>query len=134
MDVRKTVWKETAVIAAGEAVCIAVMFGIFALLGQFDGRVLFGGALGGVTAVANFLLMAIGVNLAADKAQAQNVKGGKALLQGSFLLRYALMFLVLFAGLKSGRCNLIALVLPVIFVRPILTVGEFFRKKGEVNS
>mgnify|MGYP006967287329 CR=1 FL=1 len=30
----------------------------------------------------------------------------------------------------SGFFDVIALVLPLIFVRPILTIAEFFRKKG----
>ncbi len=134
MDSRKIIWKETGVVAVGLLLCIAAMFGIFALLGKFDRTVIFGGLLGGGMALLNFLFMAIGTSLAADKAERQNVKGGKALLQGSFLLRYGLMFVVLFAGAKSGMCNLIALVLPMVFVRPILTVGEFFRKKGEPDT
>lgn len=131
MDSRKYVLKETAIVAAGQLVCIAAMFGIFALLHAFDRTVLLGGALGGLVAVLNFLFMAIGATLAADKAEAQNVKGGKALLQSSFFLRYLLMILVLFAGAKSGYCNVVALVVPLLFTRPILTLGEFFRKSGD---
>lgn len=129
MDSRKIVFRETGIVLLGEALCVAVMFGVYALLGRLDGRVLLGGAIGGTLAVANFLFMSIGVSLAADRAQQQNVKGGKGLLQMSFLLRYALLFLGLFAGAKSGKCDVIALVLPLVFVRPILTLGEFFRKK-----
>lgn len=134
MDPRKIVYKETLVIALGEALCIAAMLGIFALLGKLDSTVWLGGLVGGLLAVGNFLFMAIGTSLAADKAQAQNVKGGKAVLQFSFLIRYAVMFAVLFAGAKSGYCNLIALLLPLVFVRPILTFGEFFRKKEGLQS
>ena len=130
MEPRKLVLRETAVVAAGQVVCVAAMFGIFALLGKLDGSVLLGGALGGLMACLNFLFMAIGVNLAADRAERENVKGGKALLQSSFFLRYLLLFIVLFAGAKSGKCNVISLVLPLVFVRPTLTVAEFFRKSG----
>lgn len=133
MDSRKTVFQQTAVVAIGEGICIAVMFGVFALLGRLDSKVLLGGFLGGLLAIANFFAMAVGVSLAADKAEQQNVKGGKALLQSSFLLRYGLLFLLLFAGAKSGVCNLVALLLPLVFIRPVLTFGEFFRKKGEDN-
>ena len=62
------------------------------------------------------------------------VPGGKAVIQGSFMLRYLFLIVVLFAGAKSGFCNVIALVLPLVFTRPILTVGEFFRKSGENKS
>jgi len=134
MDSRKLVLQETAIITVGQVLCVAAMFGIFALLGKFDQTVLWGGILGGVLAILNFFFMAIGANLAADKAEADNVKGGKAVIQGSFMLRYLLLIVVLFAGAKSGFCNVIALVLPLVFTRPILTVGEFFRKSGENKS
>lgn len=131
MESRKYILKETAVVALGQLICVSVMFGIFALFRRFDSTVLWGGLLGGVVATANFLFMAIGASLAADRAEAQNVKGGKALLRNSVLLRFVVMFVILAAGAKSGLCNLIALVLPLVFTRPILTVGEFFRKSGE---
>lgn len=134
MDSKKIVFRETGIVLLGQVLCIAVMYGVYALIGRLDGSVLLGGVLGGVLAVANFLFMSIGVSLAADRAQQQNVKGGKGLLQVSFLLRYGLLFLALIAGAKSGRCSLIALVLPLVFVRPILTVSEFFRKKEGSGS
>lgn len=131
MESRKIVFTETRAVAIGEILCIGAMFGIYALLGLFDKAVLLGGILGGVLAVGNFLFMAIGASLAADKAQQQDVKGGKSLLQMSQLVRYLVLALCLFAGAKSGLCDLIALALPLVFVRPILTFGAFFRKSGE---
>lgn len=131
MDSRKMVLVETGIVAIGEVICSAAMIGVFALLGYYDTAVLFGGILGGLMAVLNFFFMAVGVNLAADKAADQNVKGGKALLQGSMLLRYLVLFVVLFAGAKSGLCNPIASVIPLVFVRPVLALREFFRKPGD---
>ena len=80
MESRKIVFKETAVVLIGQVLCVAVMFGVYALLGRFGSKVLLGGIVGGVLAVANFFFMAIGASLAADKAQQDNVKGGKALM------------------------------------------------------
>lgn len=134
MDSRKIVFHETAVVAVGELICVALMLGVFALLGQFDGTVLLGGLVGGVLAVANFLFMAIGAMLAADRAQEQNVKGGKSTIQRSYILRLVLLFVLLFAFAKSGLCNVFALVIPLFFVRITITLAEFFRKKGEANS
>ena len=131
MDSRKFVFQETAIVAIGQIIGIAAMFGIFALLSRFDTTVLLGGIVGGVLSVLNFLFMAIGASLAADKAQAQDVKGGKSLLQTSMMLRYVVLFIILFACAKSGLFNVIALVVPLIFVRPTITVAEFFRKKEE---
>lgn len=134
MDSRKFVLKETAIIALGQAICVAAMIGIFALLGHFDRTVLIGGIAGGLLATLNFFFMAVGASIAADKAQEQNVKGGQATIQMSYLVRLVVLFIVLFALVKSGYCNVIAAVLPLVFTRPILTIGEFFRKSGEVKA
>lgn len=129
MDVRKELLRQTGVVALGEALGVAAMMGIFALLGKFDMSVLWGGIVGGLVAIANFFIMAIGVNIAADKAQNQDVKGGQAAIKGSYALRMLVMAVVLFAFAKSGICNVIALVVPLVFVRFTLTLWEFFRRK-----
>ncbi len=131
MDSRKIVYRETGIVALGVAVCVAVMLGVYALLHMLDSTVLLGGVFGGILAIANFFFMAVGTSLAADKAEAQDVKGGKALLQMSMLIRYAVLFVLLFACAKSGLCAPIPLVLPLVFVRPVLSFGEFFRRKGD---
>ncbi len=129
MDMRKYVLRQTGVVGLGETLGVAAMIGIFALLGSFDSSVLLGGIVGGAVAVANFLAMAIGVNIAADKAEQQDVKGGQAAIKGSYMLRMIGMAVVLFAFARSGLCNVIALVVPLLFVRITLTVQEFFRRK-----
>lgn len=134
MDSKKIVFRETGVIALGELIGVAAMVGIFALLGKFDSTVLLGGIVGGVAAILNFFFMAIGASLAADKAEAQDVNGGKATVKASYLLRTLVLFVVLFAFARSGLCNVVALVLPLVFVRPTLTVAEFFRKSGESKT
>ena len=130
MDSRKMVLTQTGIVVLGQVVGIAVMVGIFALLGQFNYTVLLGAMAGGIVATGNFLFMAIGLSLAADKAQAQDAKGGKAMVKSSYAVRTLVMFVVLFACAKSGHFNVIALAVPLLFVRPTLTVAEFFGKKG----
>lgn len=134
MDSRKFVITETAIIFAGELICSAAMVGIFALLDSFDRTVLLGAVVGALAATLNFLFMAIVASLAADKAQQQNIKGGQAMIQSSYFLRMIVLFVVFFAFAKSGLCNVIAMVVPLVFVRPILTIVEFFRKSGETNT
>lgn len=134
MDSRRIVLRETVIVAIGQVVCVVAMCGVFALLGKFDQTVLWGGTLGGILAILNFFFMAIGASLAADKAEAQNVKGGKAMIQSSFMVRYLVLIVVLYAAAKSGLCNVVALVLPLVFTRPIISVSEFFRKSGENKS
>ena len=130
MDSRKLVLKQTGAIAIGQVVCVAAMVGIFALLGQFDMAVLWGGVVGGGLAVLNFLTMAVGAMIAADKATQQDVKGGQATVRMSMILRLAVIAIVLIAFAKSGLCNVLAMVLPLAFTRPILMFTEFFGKAG----
>lgn len=131
MESRKLVFRETLIVLIGEAIGVALMCGVFALLHRFDISVLLGGIVGGLVAVINFFAMAVVATLAADRAQQQDVEGGKKLIKSSYPIRLLLLAVVLFACGKSGVFNVIALVLPVIFVRPTLTIAEFFRKKGE---
>ena len=131
MDSRKYVFKETLTVAIGEAICVAAMLGVFALLGKFDRTVLLGGIAGSLVAVANFFFMAVGTALAADKAENQDVKGGQAIISSSYTIRLIVMAVVLFAVVKSGLGNVFATVIPLAFVRPVLTLGEFFRKSGD---
>ena len=130
LESRKIVLRETAIVAMGEAICCAVMVGVFALLGQFEMDVLWGALAGFILTVANFFVMAVGTSLAADKAENQDVNGGKNLIRSSMALRYIVLAVLLFALVKSGIFNVYALVLPLAFVRPVLMFGEFFRKKG----
>ncbi len=134
MDSRKIVFKETSVVAIGQAICCAAMVGIFALLDKYNASVLIGAIAGCVIATLNFFFMAVAVSLAADKAEAQNVKGGEALVRISYFVRMIVLFVVLYALVKSGVCNVITAVLPLVFTRPILTIGEFFRKSGEAKA
>ena len=130
MDSRKVVFLETAVVAIGELICTGVMIGVFALLNRFDWSVIWGGLIGAVLACLNFCVMAIVASLAADKAVQQDVEGGKKLMKSAFPARLLILAVLLIAFAKSGFCNVIALVFPLLFVRPILTIAEFFRKKG----
>jgi surface polysaccharide O-acyltransferase-like enzyme len=128
---KKELWRQLGIVGLCHILGVAVMIGIFALLGHFDYTVALGGLVGGLVSFLNFFFMVIGLSAAADRAQNQDANGGKGLVKGSYFIRIAVMFLVLFACAKSGHCNVIALVVPLLFVRPALMVAEFFGKKGE---
>ncbi len=127
---RKFVLKESLLVLVGVLIASAVMCGVFALLGKFDLSVVWGGLVGTVLAAGNFFFMAVSATVAADKAEADNVQAGKALMKSSYFIRLLVLALALFVCAKSGVFNLIALVLPLIFVRPVLSLAEFFRKAG----
>ena len=130
MDSRKIVFQETSVIAIGEAICVPLMLLAFFLCGKFDRTVVFGGIAGALIAVANFFFMAMSTSLAADKALQEDVKGGQATMQFSYIFRLIFMFGALAVCAKSGVMDLLALVIPVLLVRPIIMFAEFFRRKG----
>lgn len=131
MDTRKYILKETIIILAGQALCVGVMYGFFALLHAFDKSVLLGGIAGGLLATLNFFAMSMAAMIASDKALNQDVKGGETTLKISQTGRLIAMAVVLIVFAKSGYFHVIAMVLPLVFTRPILTVREFFRKSGE---
>lgn len=130
MDSRKIVFKETTIVAVGELICTGVMIGVFALVGHFDITVVLGGAAGALLSVLNFFFMAVVASLAADKAEQQDVEGGQKLIKTSYPIRILVLAVILIACAKSGLFHVLALVLPLIFVRPVLIIAEFFRKKG----
>ncbi len=129
MDSRKYVLRQTLILAIGEAVCVGIMLGIFALLKALDTAVLLGALVGGLVTVGNYFFMALCATLAADMAQKQDVAGGKKLISTSRTLRFLVMLLVLALCGISKVFNIIALVLPLAFQTPILLVTEFFKKK-----
>lgn len=128
MDSRKKILKDTAVIALGEALCSAVMVGIFAALGYFSITVLVSALAGCFVITLNYLFMAITVSLAADRAAQGDVEQGKKMISLSSTVRLVCMGIVLLVALKLGA-NAIALLLPLVFLRPILMLVEFFGKK-----
>jgi len=131
MDSRKELLRQTLTVAVGVALCAAAMVGVFALLGYFDMTVVWGAAAGSLIAIANFFVMGMTTTLAAEKAVNQDVKGGQAMISLSYMGRMALMLVALIVCGKSGLFNVIALAIPLVFVRPVLTVAEFFQKKGD---
>ena len=129
-DSRKLVFKETAFIAIGELICVALMCGVYALLGKFSIRVVLGGLVGLLVATGNFFALAVVATLASDKAEAGDPASGQKLMRSSYPIRLLVMAGVLILCAKSGFFDVIALVVPLLFIRPILTIAEFFRKKG----
>jgi len=130
MNSKNTAFRDTGIVAVGQVLCTAAMIAVFAALDKFSISVLLGGIAGAAVATANFFIMSFAANLAADKAEAQDVAGGQKLIQLSYMGRMLGMFLVLILLAKSGRFHPLALVLPLAFTRPILTIAEIFKKKG----
>lgn len=112
-------------IIIGEAVVLIIMFLVFVLLGRFDSTVLLGGLLGAVCNILYFFLMCLGLN--GVIAEEDNDKQKKK-LSLSYHVRLLLLAVLLAVGLKLDYFNNIALIIPVLMTRPIITVAEIFGK------
>lgn len=131
-DSGKQVLRETLAVALGLAVCTAAMVGVFALLGRYDRTVLIGAVAGWLLAAGNFFFMDLSATMVTERAGTQSAQKGKLTMQGSMVVRLLVLFLLMLAGVKSGYCNILAICLPLAFIRPVVTLGDFFRKKDPV--
>lgn len=131
MNTKNTAFQETRNVLLGQIIFTAATIAVFAVLGKYQLSVLLGGIAGALIATANFFFMSFFANRAADKAEAQDVVGGQKLIQLSYMGRMLGMFLALILLAKSGYFHALALVLPLAFTRPILTIAEIFKMKGE---
>ena len=134
MESQNSLKQDIRIIAVGQLLCIGLMVGIFALTGNFALDVVWGGLMGGALATANFAIMSLAVNKAAEKAQQQDVAGGQKLISLSYTLRMALLFGALVLCALSHVFNLIALALPLAFNRPILMLAQYIlKRKGDAQ-
>ena len=119
--------KETVAVGVGEALLSGATVGIFALLGYFRQSVLWSALVGCFVATVNYFLMAITVSAAAKKAVRGDVQSARKMIQLSSVLRLAAMGAILAICLKLGASPL-ALLLPLLFTRPILLLREWIGK------
>ena len=129
METRKFILSQSLTMLIGEFALSALMVLVFALLGYYSTGVLLGAAVGALLATANHTLLILGVVSASSKAEKQDVKGGQAAIQLSYMGRLLGLFLILILCARSGIFNLPALVIPPLFSRPILTISDHFNNK-----
>jgi len=134
MDNRKYILSQSLTMLTGELLLSAVRVAVFAVLGYYENGVLLGAVAGSLIATLNHTVLIIGVLSASQKAENQDVKGGQAAIQLSYMGRLIGLFLILVICAKSGVFNLLALVIPLLFARPVLMISDHFnKKKGGTN-
>ena len=106
----------------------ALMVGVFVLIGRYDQTVLFGALLGTAASTINFIAMTISL-LRAEKAESP----AKAVLKvrGVFILRMAVLVVVLVIALKTKLFNPFATLLPLCFFRIAMFINELFFQKSK---
>lgn len=130
----KDVLKQVLLIFACEAACTCIMLAIYALMGKLDNTVMLGALAGGLVAIGNFLFLSISVSRAADRAK----EGGEEAaakatvsIQRNSILRKVALIVIYIILLKSGYFDLLATILPLVFVQVSIYLTEFFRKGGD---
>ncbi len=121
--------------ALGEIVCVAIMLGVYAALGYFTLKVLWGALLGCLLAILNFLFLSMAVTRAIEQATTTGEAAkAKLSVQSSAGIRLLVMAVVLFVAFRAEVCDPIAALLPLLFMQLSMNVIEFFRKDGEKSK
>lgn len=128
MDSRKTILKDTGLLLLGELVGSGLLAGVFAAFHAFSLTVAISALVGSLVITANYFVMAVTLSIAADRAESGDLKKEQQMVQLSSTVRLVCMGVIFLAAIKLGA-NVIALVLPLLFMRPVLMLMEFFRKK-----
>ena len=124
--IQPIVYKETANIAVWVIILSAIMQAVFLVIGKWNYAVLLGNVLGAVTAILNFFLMALGVQMAMEKEP----DDAKKLMKTSQSLRFLGLFVVIAIGAVIKCFNVIAVVIPLLFPRIAIFLRLFMRKRA----
>lgn len=128
MDSRKMILKNTALLLLGELAGSALMVVLIAAFWKATLATVLSALVGSILTTAYYFSMALTLDLAADRAAAGDAKKAQNFVQLSSTVRLIVLGVILFAAIKLGA-NVIALLLPLLFMRPVLMLLEFFRKK-----
>ena len=142
---------EAALILAGELVVSAIVCLVYILINRFSYKVLTGVALGSIVTTLNFLFLAISTNHAFDRAL--DARGDKEMdeeeadrfaeehkkelnnaIKLSFIIRNATMLATLVIAFVLDWFDVIATLVPLLMLRPIITVEALIREKGRKDS
>ena len=138
---------EIGFLALGELLASLIVIGVFLIIRKFTWSVVFGAILGSAVIILNFLWLCISVNRAIDKALAERPESElddealeaftakhTAAVQNasklSYIIRTATTLLTLvLAFLLDDVFNVIATLIPLLLLTPILTIGEFVKRR-----
>lgn len=122
--------KESALFAGFEAALCALMAIIFALVYKFDLSVILGIVAGWAIGFIYYLSIIVFVDMAASKAKNNDVEGGQKTLQLSRSVRMVGVFLLLIFLASTKAFDVLALTLPLLFVRPAIAIVDSLQRKG----
>ena len=129
MENRKTVINQTLRFALGIFIGALIMVLVYLAIGKLSAKVLIGAAVGTLISVGNFFFMCLSLTNAAEGELDATRVVAKA--RGGYMLRMLAIAALLIVAIKSGYCDVIATIVPLLLMRPVLMIEEFFGKNGD---
>lgn len=153
IKLQPAVRKETSRIALGTIILAVLMVVVFILLGKFDHTVIWGALLGSAAAIGNFFLLALSVQMAAEKMNgvqfpsyeeaeagleedeeipapvSPELQQAKRSMQLSYSGRLFLLAIVGVLGLTLPCFHAVATVVPFLFPRIVIFFHGLINKK-----
>lgn len=112
----------------GELLLTGMMLGVYALIGRFSAKVLWGALLGAGAVLLNFSVMIFALLKAEKRGSPEK---GQLYVKATYALRMLLLAAVLIVALKTKVFDPLATALPLCFQPIAVWLYELFRKKGE---
>lgn len=112
----------------GELLLTGIMLGVYALIGRFSAKVLWGALLGAGAVLLNFSVMIFALLKAEKRGSPEK---GQLYVKATYALRMLLLAVVLIVALKTKVFDPLATALPLCFQPIAVWLFELFRKKGE---
>lgn len=112
----------------GELLLTGMMLGVYALIGKFSAKVLWGALLGAGAVLFNFSVMIFALLKAEKRGSPEK---GQLYVRATYALRMLLLAAVLILALKTKVFDPLATALPLCFQPIAVWLYELFRKKGE---
>ena len=134
---------QTMRVAAGVAVLVAVMLGVYAIIGRLSGPVIFGGLYAGALGVANFFVMGMMVQsiterMAEKQRSEQEIEALTLQSQNRMRLSYNMRMIALFALLVLGiavfKFDPLATILPSVFPSIVIRVLQIMEARKPSDS
>ena len=132
MQKHREILRQVCRLMVALAVCVAIMLGVYALLGAFKSSVLVGAILGFVLAVGNFVSLSITVSNAMDRAaRDKDPQRAQLSIQASGVIRLLVLAAIYILLFRAKVCDSVAALLPLLMAQAVLKLVEFFRKDDE---
>ena len=132
MQKHREILRQVCRLMVALAVCVAIMLGVYALLGAFTPSVVVGAILGFVLAVGNFVSLSITVSNAMDRAaRDKDPQRAQLSIQASGVIRLLVLAAIYILLFRAKVCDPVAALLPLLMAQAVLKLVEFFRKDDE---